>query len=69
MFQEVYIAMLNRPLVPGDCRSWVKHAVTGKLFSHIIAGSLITGLTLVIPVAKVFTEALAAFSAQEEVNP
>jgi len=65
IFQEVYVAKLNQPLLPGDCGSWIKNAVTGKLLGHVIAGSPTTGLVLVVPAAKVFAEALAAFSARE----
>lgn len=65
IFQEMYVAKVSRPLSPGDCGSWVKHAVTGKLFGHVIAGSPKTGLVLVMPAAKVFAQALATFLAQE----
>ncbi|KAK4099271.1 hypothetical protein N658DRAFT_540749 [Parathielavia hyrcaniae] len=65
IFQEVYTAILYRPLLPGDCGSWARHAVSGKLFGHVIAGSPTTGLVLVMPAAKVFAEALAALSASE----
>jgi len=65
IFQKVYVAMLNQPLVPGDCGSWVKNAVTGKLFGHVIAGSPTTGLILLIPAARVFADALAAFEVRE----
>lgn len=34
-FQEVYIGKLNRPLIPGDCGSWVRDAVSGKLYGHV----------------------------------
>jgi hypothetical protein len=65
VFQEVYVAMLEKPLLPGDCGSWIKNAVSRKLFGHVIAGSPTTGLVLLIPAAKVFGEALAAFSTEE----
>ena len=65
VFQEVYVAKLEKSLFPGDCGSWIKNAVSGKLFGHVIAGSPTTGLVLLIPAVKVFGEALAAFSAQE----
>jgi hypothetical protein len=65
VFQKVYTAMLNSPPLAGDCGSWVKHAVSGKLFGHVIAGSLTTGLVLVMPAVKVFAEALAVLSDQE----
>jgi hypothetical protein len=65
VFQEVYTAMLDSPPMAGDCGSWVKHAVSGKLFGHIVAGSPTTGLVLVMPAVKVFAEALAALSDQE----
>jgi hypothetical protein len=68
IFQEVYVAMLARPLSPGDCGSWVKHASTGKLFGHVVAGSPTTGLVFLIPAAKTFAEALKTFSAQDELN-
>ncbi|KAK4117992.1 hypothetical protein N657DRAFT_584435, partial [Parathielavia appendiculata] len=57
IFQEVYMAVLNRPLHLGDCGSWVKDPLTGKLFGHVIAGSSTTGLVLVMPAVKVFAEA------------
>ncbi|KAK1832314.1 hypothetical protein QBC39DRAFT_257107, partial [Podospora conica] len=63
IFQEVYTAMLNRPLVPGDCGSWIKNAMTGKFFGHVIAGSPKTGLVLLIPASRVFAGALDALSA------
>ncbi|KAK0754949.1 hypothetical protein B0T18DRAFT_425247 [Schizothecium vesticola] len=63
IFQEVYTAMLNRPLVPGDCGSWVKNAITGKLFGHVIAGSSKTGLVLLMPASRLFAGALDALSA------
>jgi len=65
VFQEVYVGMLNQPLVPGDCGSWVKNAVTGKLFGHVIAGSPTTGLVFLMPAIKVFAEALAALEVRE----
>jgi hypothetical protein len=65
VFQEVYTGMLNSPPLPGDSGSWVKHAVSGKLFGHIIAGSPTTGLILVVPAVKVFEEARIALSEQE----
>ena len=48
-FRQVYTAKLERPLAPGDCGSWVRDASTGKLFGHVVAGSPITGLTIVLP--------------------
>lgn len=63
IFQEVYIARLNRPLVPGDCGSWVKNAITGKIFGHVIAGSPKTGLVLLMPASRLFAAALDALSA------
>lgn len=63
IFQEVYIARLNRPLVPGDCGSWVKNAITGKIFGHVIAGSPKTGLVLLMPASRLFAAALGALSA------
>ncbi|KAK0718501.1 hypothetical protein B0T26DRAFT_599936, partial [Lasiosphaeria miniovina] len=57
MFSQVYTAKLDRPLVPGDCGSWVRNAVTKKLFGHFIAGSTTTGLVLLMPAAKVFSQA------------
>ncbi|KAH6628092.1 hypothetical protein F5144DRAFT_577983 [Chaetomium tenue] len=66
VFQEVYVAKLNKPLSQGDSGSWIKNPVTGKLFGHVIAGSTTTGLVLLVPAAKVFAAAFAAFSAPEE---
>lgn len=63
IFQEVYIARLNRPLVPGDCGSCVKNAITGKIFGHVIAGSPKTGLVLLMPASRLFAAALDALSA------
>ncbi|KAH8909321.1 hypothetical protein BR93DRAFT_863901, partial [Coniochaeta sp. PMI_546] len=60
VFQEVYVGKLNRPLVPGDCGSWIRDAVTGKLYGHVIAGSPTSGLILVIPARHSFAEALAS---------
>ncbi|KAH8648128.1 hypothetical protein BGZ61DRAFT_376503, partial [Ilyonectria robusta] len=56
-FQEIYLAKLNRPLVVGDCGSWVRDAVTGKLFGHVIAGSPKTGLAMIMPAHGVFRHA------------
>ncbi|KAK0636702.1 hypothetical protein B0T17DRAFT_87654 [Bombardia bombarda] len=64
-FQEVYVAKMSSPLVPGDCGSWVRNAPTGKLFGHVIAGSPTTGLVLLMPAAKVFAQALACFSVED----
>ncbi|KAK3369316.1 hypothetical protein B0T24DRAFT_668814 [Lasiosphaeria ovina] len=65
MFSQVYTAKLDRPLLPGDCGSWVRNAVTKKLFGHVIAGSTTTGLVLLMPAANVFSQALEALSSQE----
>jgi hypothetical protein len=56
-FVEVYIARFSRPLVPGDCGSWVRDAITGCLFGHVFAGSPTSGLTMVIPACHVFEDA------------
>lgn len=66
VFQEVYVAKLDKPLSQGDSGSWIKNAITGKLLGHVIAGSPTTGLVLLVPAAKVFAAAVAAFSAEEE---
>jgi hypothetical protein len=66
VFQEVYVAKLDKPLSKGDSGSWIKNPVTGKLFGHVIAGSPTTGLVLLIPAARLFAAALATFSAQAE---
>ncbi|KAF4463114.1 nicotinamide N-methyltransferase [Fusarium albosuccineum] len=57
MYVEVYLARFNRPLVPGDCGSWVRDAVTGRLFGHVFAGSPTSGLTMIMPACHVFENA------------
>jgi len=47
-FQTVYAAKLTRPLSSGDCGTWVKHAVSGKLLGYVVAGSPSTGLILLL---------------------
>lgn len=53
-YTEVYIARFSQPLVPGDCGSWVRDAITGNLFGHVFAGSPTSGLTMIIPACNVF---------------
>ncbi|KAM5344978.1 hypothetical protein ACJ41O_010840 [Fusarium nematophilum] len=55
-FTEVYIARFDRPLVPGDCGSWVRDAATGCLFGHVFAGSPTSGLAMVMPSRYVFED-------------
>ncbi|OIW33076.1 hypothetical protein CONLIGDRAFT_640235 [Coniochaeta ligniaria NRRL 30616] len=63
VFQEVYVGKMSRPLAPGDCGSWIRDAVSGRLYGHVIAGSPTTGLILVIPARHSFAEALASMTA------
>lgn len=56
-YVEVYFARFNRPFVPGDCCSWVRDAVTGRLFGHVFAGSPTSGLTMIMPACHVFENA------------
>jgi len=56
-FQKVYTAKMNKPLRPGDCGCWIK-TVQGKLFGHVIAGSLTSGQVLIMPAARVFAQLL-----------
>lgn len=65
IFQEVYTAKINEPLVPGDCGCWIRDAVTGKLFGHVIAGSPTTGLVLIMPATRVFSQLLHDISSQD----
>ncbi|KAK0638645.1 hypothetical protein B0T16DRAFT_421486 [Cercophora newfieldiana] len=58
-FQKVYTARFSIPLVAGDCGSWVRDAVTGKLFGHVIAGSPTTGLATIMPANRVFSHILS----------
>ncbi|KAK3380851.1 hypothetical protein B0H63DRAFT_474473 [Podospora didyma] len=59
-FQEVYLAKMQRPLVIGDCGSWVRDATTGKVYGHVVAGSPTTGLTVIMPAINTFTHAREA---------
>ncbi|TEA19495.1 hypothetical protein C8034_v008389 [Colletotrichum sidae] len=61
-FIEVYTAKLNRSLVPGDCGSWLRDAVSGKVYGHVIAGSPSTGLVLIVPAHQVLRLALESLS-------
>ena len=53
-FHLLYTARFSPPLVAGDCGSWVRDAVTGKLFGHVIAGSPTTGLVSIVPAHQTF---------------
>ncbi|TDZ44971.1 hypothetical protein CTRI78_v009175 [Colletotrichum trifolii] len=57
-FIEVYTAKLSRSLVPGDCGSWLRDAVSGKVYGHVIAGSPSTGVVLIVPAHQVLRLAL-----------
>ncbi|KAF5003069.1 hypothetical protein FDECE_10380 [Fusarium decemcellulare] len=57
MYVEVYLARFKKPLVPGDCGSWVRDTVTGRLFGHVFAGSPASGLTMIMPACHVFENA------------
>ncbi|KAB5516998.1 hypothetical protein GE09DRAFT_1294573 [Coniochaeta sp. 2T2.1] len=46
VFQEIYTGKLNAPPVFGDCGSWIRDAVSGKLYGHVISGSPTTGLIM-----------------------
>lgn len=61
-FQEVYFAKFDRPFTTGDCGSWVVNAATGKLIGHVTAGSLKSGLTMIMPASAVFEEAFTVLS-------
>ncbi|KAL2670160.1 hypothetical protein Neosp_015041 [[Neocosmospora] mangrovei] len=56
-YVEVFFARFNRPFVPGDCGSWVRDALTGRLFGHVFAGSPTSGLTMIMPACRVFEDA------------
>ncbi|KAH0440712.1 hypothetical protein CcaCcLH18_02382 [Colletotrichum camelliae] len=60
-FVNVYSAKLDQPLLPGDCGSWVRSGVSGKVFGHIIAGSPSTGLVLIMPASRALIHASDAF--------
>ncbi|KAJ4152278.1 hypothetical protein NW754_004073 [Fusarium falciforme] len=64
MYVEVYFARFNRPFVPGDCGSWVRDAVTGRLFGHVFAGSPTSGLTMIMPASCVFENARELLESQ-----
>jgi hypothetical protein len=59
-FVEVYLAKLNRPLVAGECGTWIRDAVSGKLFGHVVAGSPSTGLAMIVPAHHALSDALAS---------
>ncbi|KAF2176243.1 hypothetical protein K469DRAFT_700233 [Zopfia rhizophila CBS 207.26] len=61
-FIEVYLARFDRPLVSGNCGSWVRDAVTGCLFGHVFAGSPTSGLAMVMPASHVFEDARSFLS-------
>ncbi|RSL41836.1 hypothetical protein CEP54_015698 [Fusarium duplospermum] len=63
-YVEVYLARFNRPLVPGDCGSWVRDAVTGRPFGHVFAGSPTSGLTMIMPAHHVFDDARKGLESQ-----
>lgn len=54
VFQEVYLAKMETPLVSGDCGSWIRNAATGKIFGHVVGGSPTTGLAIIMPANKTF---------------
>lgn len=54
--QEVYYATFDTPLVNGDCGSWVYDQQTHKLYGHVVAGSLETGLACIVPAYQVFDD-------------
>ncbi|UKZ80341.1 hypothetical protein TrVFT333_008099 [Trichoderma virens FT-333] len=56
-FVEVYTARFFGSLGPGDCGSWVRDEVTGRLFGHVFAGNLPNGLTAIMPAKLVFEHA------------
>ncbi|KAI8234544.1 hypothetical protein K4K57_009360 [Colletotrichum sp. SAR 10_99] len=57
-FIEVYTAKLSRPMVSGECGSWLRNAVSGKIYGHVIAGSLSTNLAMIVPAHQVLGQAL-----------
>ena len=52
-FETAYVAKLTRPLAPGDCGTWVRHATTGKVVGYVVAGSLTTGLVMILPAKNI----------------
>ncbi|KAK8044206.1 hypothetical protein PG993_004230 [Apiospora rasikravindrae] len=58
-FQEVFTAKLDRPLVAGDCGSWVFDTQTGKLFGHVVAASMGNTVITIMPASDVFRSILA----------
>ncbi|PNP54568.1 hypothetical protein THARTR1_05125 [Trichoderma harzianum] len=63
-FIEIYTARFYGSLGPGDCGSWVKDKITGRLFGHVFAGNLSNGLTAIMPAKLVFKHARALLDQQ-----
>ncbi|KAK8850903.1 PNG1-protein with de-N-glycosylation function (N-glycanase) [Apiospora arundinis] len=63
-FQEVFIAQLDRPLVAGDCGSWVYDSQTNKLFGHVVAASVENTVITIMPARDVFKDILARFTSE-----
>lgn len=55
-YQETHRVLLERPLVNGDCGSWVFETSSQKLYGHITAGSPDSGLVCVIPAYQIFED-------------
>jgi hypothetical protein len=54
--QEVYNAMLTRPLAPGDGGSWVHDAGAGKILGQVVAASLKTCVVMITPAHDFFDD-------------
>ncbi|KAI9147053.1 hypothetical protein HJFPF1_13084 [Paramyrothecium foliicola] len=58
VFQEVFKAVLEKPLAAGDCGSWVWDRRSRKLLGHIVAGATESAVALIVPARGVFKDIL-----------
>ncbi|KAK2037442.1 hypothetical protein LZ31DRAFT_432466, partial [Colletotrichum somersetense] len=56
-FIDVYTAKFIRPIVSGECGSWLRNAISGKIYGYVIAGSLSTNLAMIVPAHQVLRQA------------
>jgi hypothetical protein len=54
--QEFWTVNLEGSLSKGDSGSWVRDAVTGKVYGHLVAGSPEPGFAYIVPMPKVMED-------------
>ncbi|KAK1517373.1 protein PNG1 [Colletotrichum abscissum] len=55
---DVYTAKLSRPIISSEHGSWVRDAISGKIYGHIVAGSRFPNDVLIVPAHQVLHQAL-----------